>query len=80
MKKKYDDDDGRTLYEMNVEGMPYYEKEEIREKNKGIKKIRVNRKERSAMVRAAYLAMLPKFLITIGCFTLVALLIWLWLK
>lgn len=80
MKKEYDDDDGRTITEMNLDGMPFYEKEEIREHNKGIKKVKVSKKERHAMVRAAYLAMLPKFLITLGSFCLVALLIWLWLK
>jgi hypothetical protein len=29
--KKYDDDDGRTIANMNVEGMPWYDKQQKRE-------------------------------------------------
>lgn len=29
-KKQYDDDDGRTIADMNVEGMPWYRSEERR--------------------------------------------------
>lgn len=79
MKKDFDDDN-QSYTNMNVEGMPFYEKEENFKNHKGIKKIKVNKKERWAMVRAAYLAMLPRLLVTFACFGFVAFLLWLWLK
>jgi energy-converting hydrogenase Eha subunit H len=32
--KQYEDDDGRTIVDMNVEGMPWYDARERREKRK----------------------------------------------
>ncbi len=79
-KKVYDDDDGRTVANMNVEGMRGYDpkKEEEKEKRRKIKELKVSRKERRAMIIGAYLAYLPMFLTVLLSFTIVALLLWLW--
>ncbi|MBQ5757852.1 MAG: hypothetical protein IIV93_04975 [Clostridia bacterium] len=34
MRKQYDDDDGRTIVDMNVEGMPWYDSQIKKEKRK----------------------------------------------
>ena len=34
MRKQYDDDDGRTIVDMNVEGMPWYDSQIRKEKRK----------------------------------------------
>ena len=34
MRKQYDDDDGRTIVDMNVEGMPWYDSRIKKEKRK----------------------------------------------
>ena len=81
-KKEYDDDDGRTIANMNVDGMPWYQpnKEEKDEKKKKMEELKISRKEKRAMIRGAYLAYLPMFLISIAAFTIVFLLIYLWLS
>lgn len=81
-KKKYEDDDGRTIADMNVDGMPWYEKDkdEKEEKKKKMEELKITRKERRAMIIGAYLAYLPMFLICALSFFLVMLLIHLWLS
>ncbi len=78
-KKVYDDDDGRTIANMNVDGMRWYnpKKEEENEKKRKVKELKVSRKERRAMILGAYLAYLPAFLCILFGFTIVALLLWL---
>ena len=80
-KKEYPDDDGRTVANMNVEGMPWYQqnKEEADEKKKKIEELRISRKEKRAMIIGAYLAYLPMLLTVLAAFTIVMLLIALWL-
>jgi len=58
-KKNYDDDDGRTIIDMNVEGMPWYQPSSGKKVDE---KDRPNRKERRAMIWAAFRAYLPVFL------------------
>ncbi len=81
-KKKYADDDGRTIANMNVEGMPWYDanKEENDKKKERMEQLRITRKEKWAMIKAAYLAYLPMLLVVIGAFTVTMLLIALWLS
>lgn len=81
-KKQYDDDDGRTIANMNVEGMPWYEPEKDKkaERKKKMDELKVSRKEKRAMIRGAYLAYLPIFLVVMASFTIVMLLISLWLS
>ena len=52
-------DDGRTVANMNVEGMPWYRPDsgkEVKEEDKP------TRREKRAMIRAGYLAYLPRIL------------------
>ena len=73
-KIKYKEDDGHTIYNMNVDGMKGYKSE---------KKIEtyVTKKEKHAMIKAAYkVYFVPLFIIILG-FTVALLLIYfLWLK
>lgn len=73
-KKEKFVDDGHTIYNMNVEGMRGYQKK-VENKNN----IYVNKKEKYAMVKAAFLAYLPKVLIILLGFGLAALVLYFWL-
>ena len=77
-KKKYADDDGRTIADMNVDGMPWYNR------NKADKKIaeedRPTRKERRAMMRAWFVIYLPRILAIIVGFGLAAAVVVCWLN
>lgn len=69
-KKRQFSDDGHTISEMNVEGMPFYEpnkptKEQVKNSEKPTKK------ETFAMIMGAYKAYLPTLLFMVGIFTLV---------
>jgi hypothetical protein len=77
-KKHYDDDNGESFANMNVEGMPGYVPEQTRRKQKAISDLNLSKKEKWAMIKGAYLAFLPVFLIIIGGFVLVILLLYLW--
>lgn len=81
-KKEYPDDDGRTISNMNVDGMPWYDpkKEEKEARKKKMDELKVTRKEKRAMIIGAYLAYLPMFLVGIAAFTIVMLLISFWLS
>ena len=81
-KKEYPDDDGRTIANMNVEGMPWYEpdKEEKEKRRKKLEELRISRKEKRAMIWGAYLAYLPMLLVGIAAFTIAMLIIALWLS
>lgn len=81
-KKEYLDDDGRTVSNMNVDGMPWYDpnKDEKEERKKKMEALKITRKEKRAMICGAYLAYLPMFLIAAAAFTIVMLLISLWLS
>lgn len=72
-KKKYDDDDGRTVANMNCEGFPWY----VRNKSdKPVeKKDKLTRKELRAIILGAFKAYLPSFAFIVGGFTLAFLLI-----
>lgn len=71
-------DDGRTIVDMNVEGMPWYNPNRSDRKKKD--RDRPTLRERLAMVFGAYRAFLPYVLGTVVAFGLVALLIYLWLS
>lgn len=76
-KKKPFVDDGHTVVDMNVEGFPWYEKDRPKEKKDRDKP---TKKETFAMIMGAYKAYLPMFLTVIVVFTIVFLLIWIWLR
>ncbi|MCX4312357.1 MAG: hypothetical protein OSJ83_00645 [Clostridia bacterium] len=65
-RKHYDDDDGRTIVDMNVDGMPWYQPN--RDKNKKVDdEDRPTRKERFAMIRAWFAAYAPRiFAVFVG--------------
>ncbi len=76
-KKQLPPDDGRTIVEMNVDGMPWYNPtagKKVAEEDKP------TRKEKRAMIFAGFLAYLPRFLAVLLGFTIVALLLFLWLQ
>lgn len=77
-KKKYADDDGRTIINMNVDGMPWYNP------NATDKKIadedRPTRKETHAMMRAWFAVYLPRLLAVLIGFGLAAGVIVCWLN
>ena len=77
-------DDGRTIAPMTGEEIPtssrgFFLGRERKRNRKG-EKSDITRKERRAMVRAMFLVMLPRLLIILACFSLVAGLMYLWLS
>ena len=76
-KKLPEWDDGRTVADMNVEGMPWYHPDsgkEVKEEDKP------TRKAKRALIRAGYLAYLPRILAILCGFGVTVLLLWLWLN
>lgn len=72
-KKKYDDDDGRTIADMNVEGMPWYTP---RSDKKVSEEDKPTRKETFAMIRGWFAAYAPRILaIAIGFGVTIALMV-----
>lgn len=70
------DDDGRTLYDMSgLEDM--HRTGPRREKKESIK---LTRRERRALIKAAFAHYAPIFFGVLACFTLAALLIYFWLR
>ena len=62
-------DDGRTVVEMNVDGMPWYSGNPKGEKADKKDNDRPTRREMLKMIFGLYKAMIPYLLIAIGCFT-----------
>lgn len=77
-KKKPFVDDGHTVADMNVEGLPWYEKNRPDKEKKDRDK--PTKKELFAMIMGAYKAYLPMFLISVGVFTVVFLIFFLLLR
>ena len=76
MKNKKNDkfiDDEHTIYDMNVDASWNNRREKI-------PSVIVLKKERRMLVFAALKAYFPKLLLVIGCFLVVMILIYLWLK
>ncbi len=79
--KKPDDLDMETTFaDMNVEGFRWYDPSLKKRKASGMKehKQKVSRKEYWMMVRAAFAAYAPVFLIVICVFILMGAIAWLW--
>jgi hypothetical protein len=66
-------DDGHTIYDMNVDASW----NNRREKSPSVM---VSKEERRMLIKAALKAYLPKLLMVLGCFLVVMILIYLWLK
>lgn len=71
IKKEYVDD-GHTIYNMDVDGMPHRIKQSDN--------IGLTKKERKAMIKAAFAHYIPIFLGVIICFLLTMFIIYLWLN
>ncbi len=54
----YDDDDGHTIADMNVEGMPWYDRDRRNRREDGEKKPPMDRSQRQATIFAVVLAAL----------------------
>lgn len=67
-------DDGHTIYNMDIDGMPH------RTGKSNLAGIELTRKERRAIRRAALLHVLPRLITIVLGFSLAMLLIWLWLR
>ena len=76
--KKYADDDGRTIVDMNVDGLPWYNP--TKADKKVAKEDRPTRKETRAMIRAWFAAYLPRILAIVVGFGLAAAIVVCWLN
>lgn len=74
------EDDGRTIVNMNVDGMPWYQPNRPERKKKGHDPDKPTRRELFAMIKAAYLTMLPYVLVALGALVLAFLVAMLWLR
>lgn len=70
-KKKQYIDDGHTIYNMDVDGMPGRRKEG---------NLSLTKKEKTALIKAAMQYYLPIFLGVLFCFFIAILIVYLWLK
>lgn len=77
-KKHYDDDDGRTIVDMNVDGLPWYNP--TAKDKKVAKEDRPTRKETHAMIRAWFAAYLPRIIAVVVGFGLAAGVVVCWLN
>ncbi len=66
-------DDGHTIYDMNVDASWNKRKEKM-------PSVYVTKEERRTLIKAAFLAYIPKLLLVLGCFLVTFILIYLWLK
>lgn len=76
-------DDGHTIADMTVDGMQrdYSQGDsKFRKKKKEFASMNLTKKESRAMIRGAFAALLPMFVVIILCFTFVFLLLKLWLS
>lgn len=73
-KKQKFIDDGRTIYNMDVDGMPH------RRKKEDPNGVYLTKAERRAAIIAAILHFMPILFLVIFCFTIVMVLLYFWLK
>ena len=67
-QKQKDLEENFTVADMNVAGMPGNERPEEREKIRDLKSTGLSKNERWALIKGAYLGMLPTFLIAVAAF------------
>ena len=75
------EDDGRTVADMNVEGMPWYKAPEEAKRIQEMDNLNLSKSEKKAIIKGAYSALLPAFLIGLAVFSaafgIIMLLFWL---
>lgn len=80
-KKQRQQDDGHTVADMNVPGMPWYMDKKYKQSKKNIYGIELTRRERWALVRGILSVVVPIGLLFVGAYAIFMLLLqWLWLK
>ena len=57
-----------TVADMNVEGMPWYKSPESKKRADDMNSLKLSRSERRAMIKGAYSALMPAFLIGLAVF------------
>lgn len=77
-KKKDDLDTETTFVDMNVEGFRWYDPHLKKNNDTRKHKQKLSRKEQWQLIRAAYAAYLPVFIIVILVFAIMGLIAWLW--
>lgn len=78
-RKVYDDDDGRTIADMNVEGMPWYDRDRRDRTETEERKPPMDRTQRQATVTAVVLAaLLIALVFGVGYFVVIFLMDSLW--
>ncbi len=78
-RKVYDDDDGRTIADMNVEGMPWYDRARRDRTETGEMKPPMDRTQRQATVAAVVIAaLLIALVFGVGYFVVILLMDTLW--
>ncbi len=73
-KEKYVDD-GHTIYNMNIEGFKWYNPNHDKKDE-----LYIEKKEKWAIIKAAFSAYFPKLMLVLLSFGLAILLIYLWLS
>lgn len=76
--KRADYDDGRTVADMNVEGMPWYRSKKARKNGKEVSQLDLSRKERRAVVWAGVKAVLPAAICAVAGMTAAIIIVALW--
>ena len=64
-----EEDDDRTIAEMNIEGMPWYKSPEEEKNGREIDDLHLSKEESRAMIKGAYAALMPAFLIGLAVFS-----------
>ena len=78
-RKVYDDDDGRTIANMNVEGMPWYDRAQRNRTETGELKPQMDRSQRRATMFGVVLAaLLIALVFGIGYFAIILLMDTFW--
>lgn len=77
-KKEDDLDTTTTFVDMNVEGFRWYDPSAKKSDGKRTHRQKLSRKEYWQLVRAAFSAYLPMFIILLASFGLMVLIAWLW--
>ena len=78
-KTKYIDD-GRTIADMNVEGLKWHVPEKQKRAKNELTELKITKAERRAMIKGALLAILPIALAYIGIFLAIFQIIHFWLS
>ncbi|MBO2527015.1 MAG: hypothetical protein CW335_02370 [Clostridiales bacterium] len=70
-RREYEDDDGRQIVNMNVEGMPWYVPESSSSEGKQDEPIKLTREEKLSLYAGAFKAALLVIVLFIGVYFLV---------